>query len=131
MSDGTPAQQEASPPQNAVTQDGITETRKDWVLTQAFTRLQQRQFEDSLKLLWGLKVLIPDDPEVYRMLSYVLLMADKPEECLNMADKYMQCIPPGTDTREITWIKGRAKVRIEKLRLEEAKEQPGDTPEPQ
>ena len=104
-------------------------TGKDWVLTQAFTRLQQRQFGDAIKLLQGLRVLAPDDSEVYRMLSYALLMADQPEECLAMADRYLQCIPSGTDTKEISWIQGRAKVRLEKARLEQAKEQPGDMPQ--
>ena len=115
----------------AVTPEGMTEGHKDWVLTQAFTRLQQRQFEDSLKLLKGLRVLTPDEPEVYRMLSYVLLMADKPAECLLMVDKYMQCIPPNTDTKEISWIQGRAKIRLEKVRLEQTPEQSGDAPQQQ
>ncbi len=98
----------------------LTETQKGWMLTQAYTRLQQRQYEDALKLLQGLQVLLPDDPEVYCMLSYVLLMADKPEECLAMADRYLQCIPPDTDTQEISWIQGRAQVRIEKVRREQS-----------
>ncbi|MTI14161.1 tetratricopeptide repeat protein [Sansalvadorimonas verongulae] len=100
----------------------IALTGKDWVLTQAFTRLQQRQFTDAIKLLQGLRVLAPEDSEVYRMLSYSLLMADQPEECLSMADRYLQCMPPGTDTQEISWIQGRAKVRLEKARLKQAKE---------
>ena len=32
----------------------LSEAPKDWLLTQAFTRLQQRQFTDALKLLQGL-----------------------------------------------------------------------------
>lgn len=118
--------EELSPEQSQTPQQeqGLTLVRKDWVLTQAYTRLQQRQFTDALKLLQGLRVLAPEDPEVYRMLSYALLMADQPEECLAMADRYMQCMPPGTDTQEISWIQGRANVRLEK-----AKEQPGDTPQ--
>ncbi|MCL6270553.1 hypothetical protein M3P05_11525 [Sansalvadorimonas sp. 2012CJ34-2] len=96
--------------------EGLQQSQKDWVLTQAYTRLQQRQFADCLKLLKGLRVLAPEDPEVYRMLSYALLMADQPEECLAMADRYMQCIPPNSDTKEISWIQGRAKVRLEKAK---------------
>ena len=87
---------------------------KDWILTQAFTRLQQRQYIDSLTLLRGLAVLTPQDADVFGMLSYVLLMADLPEECIQAAEHYLQCIPPDTDTKEIEWIRGRAHVRLEK-----------------
>ena len=111
-----------SPETKALQEKGLQEAQKDWVLTQAYTRLQQRQFKDCLKLLKGLKVLAPEDPEVYRMLSYVLLVDDQPEESLAMADRYMQCIPPDTDTTEISWIQGRARIRLDK-----AKEQPGDS----
>ncbi|WP_281649008.1 tetratricopeptide repeat protein [Parendozoicomonas sp. Alg238-R29] len=121
--------EDISPAQTAPEASGASLSGKDWVLTQAFTRLQQRQFSDALKLLQGLRVLSPEDPEVYRMLSYALLMADQPEECLAMADRYQQCMPPGTDTQEISWIQGRAEVRLEKARLEKANEQPGDTPQ--
>ena len=70
---------------------------------------------------------MPDDAEVYRMLSYALLSADQPEECLVMVDKYLQCVPPETDTQAISWIQGRAKVRLEKAQSQGAGEQPGDS----
>ncbi|CAM3537486.1 tetratricopeptide repeat protein [Parendozoicomonas haliclonae] len=113
MSDSLPESREPQLTPDA-SDNQITESHKDWMLTQAYTRLQQRQYTDALVLLHGLKVLLPEDPEVYRMLSYALLMADKPEECLVMADRYLQCLPPHTDHQEINWIQGRAKVRMEK-----------------
>ncbi len=105
----------------------LPEKHKDWLLTQAFTRLQQRQFTDALTLLRGLKVLMPNDAEVYRMLSYALLAADQPEECLAMVDKYLQCVPSNTDTQAISWIQGRAKVRLDKARNTGAEKQSEDS----
>ncbi len=131
MSMDTPSISEEQPEQTSPEEQGLTQSSKDWVLTQAYTRLQQRQFDDALKLLMGLRALTPDDPEVYRMISYILLMADRPEECLAMADKYLQCIPPETSTKEMSWIQGRASVLLDKTHneqagLEQAQEQPGD-----
>ena len=95
-----------------MTDSSFSDSARNWVLTQAYTRLQQRQFDDSLKLLRGLAVLAPDDPEVLRMLSFSLLKARAHEECLEVVDKYLQCITPETDTKEIIWIQDRARNRL-------------------
>ncbi len=105
------------------TSHALPENHKDWLLTQAFTRLQQRQFVDALKLLQGLRVLAPCDAEVYRMLSYALLSVDQPEECLMMVDKYLQHIPSETDTEAISWIQERAKARLEKAQSDGSEQQ--------
>ncbi len=92
----------------------IDQGKIDWLLTQAYTKMRHRQYKSSLALLQGLRVLAPDHPEVYRMLSYTLLQADQPEECLQMVDKYLQYLPSAADDEEIRWIEARARLRLDK-----------------
>lgn len=85
------------------------------MLTQSYTRLMHRQYEDCLILLRGLQVLCPKDPEVYSMMSYACLEAGEPEECLKMVDKYVEyAAPEKREIKEIQWIKERAQLRINK-----------------
>ena len=93
----------------------INNDQRNWMLTQSYTRLMHKQYEDCLTLLRGLRVLCPEDPEVYCMMSYACLEADYPEECLEMVDKYLKCVAPGKkENKEIQWIKDRAQLRVDK-----------------
>ena len=85
------------------------------MLTQAFTRLQHRQFSDAVTLLQGARVLLPDDPDICRMLSYALLLADRPEESLAMADNYRRLVPSSDQAKEVAWIEGRARLRLDRV----------------
>lgn len=92
----------------------INKEQIDWLLTQAYTKMSHKRYDDSLALLRGLVVLVPENPDVYRMLAYTLLQTNQPEESLKMVDIYLQHLPSATDDEEIHWIKGRAKLRLEK-----------------
>lgn len=90
------------------------------MLTQAYTKMSHRQYDDSLALLRGLTVLAPEHPDVYRMLAYTLLQANQPEESLQMIDKYLQCSPANAEDKEVLWIKGRAEIRVKKNKQSKA-----------
>ncbi|MCK5893922.1 MAG: hypothetical protein KAG53_05830 [Endozoicomonadaceae bacterium] len=92
----------------------INQEQIDWLLTQAYTKMSHKQYDDSLAILKGLVVLAPDSHDGYRMLAYTLLQANQPEESLKMVDKYLQHLPSAADDEEIHWIKGRAKLRLKK-----------------
>ncbi len=92
----------------------INEEQRNWMLTQSYTRLMHKQFDDCLTLLRGLKLLCPEDPEVYCMMSYAFLEAGYPEECLQMVDKYKEYAEPDKkDIEEIHWIEVRAQLKLE------------------
>lgn len=89
--------------------------QKEWLLTQSYTRLMHRQYEDCLILLRGLQILCPENSAVYSMMSYAYLEAGYSEECLKMVDKYMEYAAPGKkESKEMQWIKERAQLRINK-----------------
>jgi len=93
----------------------INNEQRNWMLTQSYTRLMHRQYEDCLTLLRGLKVLCPEDPDVYCMMSYACLEADHPEECLQMVDKYKEFADSDKkESKEMQWIQDRAKLRLAK-----------------
>lgn len=93
----------------------INEEQRNWMLTQSYTRLMHRRYEDCLTLLRGLQVLCPEDPDLYCMMSYAYLEADYPEECLEMVDKYLEYVAPDKkEVKEVQWIKSRAQLRVDK-----------------
>lgn len=87
---------------------------KDWLLGQASYYMEYLQPRKSIALLEAVRRLEPKNPDVYRMLSYAYLQIDRPEESIKAADIFLQYAKPGTDTRAIKWIKGRALLRKKK-----------------
>ena len=87
---------------------------RQWLFSQASYYLEYLQPRKGIALLEALRKLEPDNPDVYRMLSYAYLKVDKPEESIKAADSFMQCVKPGTDVRAIKWIKGRALLQKKK-----------------
>lgn len=92
----------------------IDKPLKQWLLAQAAYYLEYLQPDKAIALLEALRTLEPGEPHVHRMLSYAYLKADRPEEAIAAADSFMQCVKPGTDTRAIKWIKGRALLKKKK-----------------
>ncbi|MCY4473098.1 MAG: hypothetical protein OXC07_09840 [Kistimonas sp.] len=93
----------------------LADGSREWILTQAFTRLQHRQIDDAVILLRGGSVFLPGDPDVWRMLSYALLLADKPEESLAAADNYRRLASLSGQAKEVAWIEGRARLRLNRM----------------
>ncbi|WP_263322099.1 tetratricopeptide repeat protein [Endozoicomonas sp. Mp262] len=87
---------------------------KQWLLAQAAYYLEYLQPKKAIALLEAVRKLDPNEPDVHRMLSYAYLKANRPEESIKSADSFMQCVKPGTDTRAIKWIKGRALLKKKK-----------------
>ena len=93
----------------------INKEQCNWILTQSYTRLMHRQYEDCLTLLRGLQILHPENPDVYCMMSYAYLETNNPEECLLMVDRYLEyAAPDKKNLKEIQWIQSRAQLRLEK-----------------
>ena len=87
---------------------------KSWLLSQASYYMEYLQFRKAIALLEALRRLEPENPDVYRMLSYAYLQTEQPEDSIKAADIFLQYAKPGTDTRAIKWIKGRALLRKKK-----------------
>ncbi|WP_067522209.1 hypothetical protein [Endozoicomonas ascidiicola] len=85
-----------------------------WMLCQASYYIEYMQPKKSIALLEALESMTPEDPDVYRMLSYAYLQADQPEDSLRAADNFLRYTPPGSDVRAINWIKGRALLKKRK-----------------
>lgn len=88
---------------------------RDWMLNQAAYYLEYLQPRKCIALLEAIRLLEPENPDVYRMLSYAYLQIEQPEESIRAADKFLQYMKPGTDIRAIKWIKGRALLRKKKM----------------
>lgn len=89
---------------------------KEWLFAQSAYYLEYLQPRKSIALLEAMRRMEPENPDVYRMLSYAYLQVDQPAESIRAADKFLQYVKPGTDTRAIKWIKGRALLRKKKLK---------------
>ena len=87
---------------------------REWMFSQAAYYLEYLQPRKSIALLEAIRRLEPENPDVYRMLSYAYLQVDQSEESIKAADKFLRYVKPGTDTRAIKWIKGRALLRRKK-----------------
>ncbi len=87
---------------------------KQWLFSQASYYLEYLQPRKGIVLLEAIRRLEPGNPDVHRMLSYAYLKVEQPEESIKSADKFMQCVRPGTDVRAIKWIKGRALLNKKK-----------------
>ena len=87
---------------------------KEWLFAQASYYLEYLQPRKSIMLLEAMRKMEPENPDVYRMLSYAYLQVDQPEDSIRAADTFLQYVKPGTDTRGIKWIKGRALLRRKK-----------------
>lgn len=87
---------------------------RQWLFAQATYYLEYLQPQKSIALLEAIRRLEPNNPDVHRMLSYAYLKVDNPAESIKSADKFIQCVTPGTDVRAIKWIKGRALLNKKK-----------------
>lgn len=87
---------------------------REWLFSQASYYLEYLQPRKSIALLEAMRKMEPENPDVYRMLSYAYLQVERPEESIKAADSFLQTVKPGTDTRAIKWIKGRARLRMKK-----------------
>ncbi len=87
---------------------------KQWLLSQASYYMEYLQPRKAIAILEALRALEPNNPDIHRMLSYAYLKVEQPEESIKSADNFMQCVKPGTDTRAIKWIKGRAILKKKK-----------------
>ena len=94
----------------------MDKTLKEWLFSQAAYYLEYLQPRKSIALLEAMRQMEPENPDVYRMLSYAYLQTDQPAESIKAADNFLQYVKPGTDTRAIKWIKGRALLRKKKLK---------------
>ena len=93
----------------------INQDQRNWMLTQSYTRLMHKKYEECLTLLRGLEILCPKDPDVYAMMSYAFLEAGQAEDCLQTVDKYLECVAPNKkSSKEVHWIKSRAQLRMKK-----------------
>ncbi len=87
---------------------------RHWLLSQASYYLEYLQPRKAIALLEAVRRMEPKNPDVYRMLSYAYLQVNRPEDSIKSADTFLQYAKPGTDTRAIKWIKGRALLRKKK-----------------
>ncbi|WP_257255534.1 MULTISPECIES: hypothetical protein [unclassified Endozoicomonas] len=87
---------------------------RQWLLAQASYYMEYLQPRKSIALLEAVKRFEPQNPDVYRMLSYAYLQVDRPEDSIKAADTFLQYAKPGMDTRAIKWIKGRALLKKRK-----------------
>ena len=87
---------------------------REWLFAQASYYLEYLQPRKSIALLEAIRRMEPENPDVYRMLSYAYLQVNQPVESIKAADTFLQYVKPGTDTRAIKWIKGRALLRKKK-----------------
>ena len=84
---------------------------KTWMLCQASYYLEYLQPEKTIALLNAVQAVDPENPDIYRMLSYACLQAGRPEESIHAADNFLKYAQPGSDVRAIKWIKGRALLK--------------------
>ena len=87
---------------------------RKWMLSQASYYLEYLQPRKAIALLEAVRRLAPENPDAYRMLCYAYLQVNRPEDSIKAADIFLQYAKPGTDTRAIKWIKGRALLRKKK-----------------
>lgn len=90
---------------------------KTWMLAQASYYMEYLQPRKSIALLEALQSIDKKNPDIYRMLSYAYLQAERPEESIRAADNFLKYTRPGSDVRAIKWIKGRALLKKKKAAL--------------
>ncbi len=90
---------------------------KTWMLCQASYYLEYLQPEKTIALLNAVRTVDRENPDIYRMLSYAYLQAERPEESIRAADNFLKYAQPGSDVRAIKWIKGRALLKKKKAAM--------------
>ncbi|PJE80931.1 hypothetical protein CI610_00089 [invertebrate metagenome] len=85
-----------------------------WLFSQASCYIEYQQSDKAIVLLEAMRRLEPENCDVHRMLSYGYLQVGKSEESIRAADTFLKYAKPGTDTRAIRWIRGRARLRRKK-----------------
>ncbi|MBE8215185.1 MAG: hypothetical protein HAW62_02490 [Endozoicomonadaceae bacterium] len=93
----------------------LTHGQQQWMLMQAYTRLNYRQYEACVTILKGLKALIPNNDTLYPMISYAYLQLGSFESCLEAITQYESLIPKEKrNHQEVEWIKKRAQLKLNK-----------------
>ena len=88
--------------------DQLSSDEQDLLKMLAYVYLQHRKYDEALTLLKALKVLIPEDFHVCKMLSYALLQAGLFEDALLEVEYCLSLPGADSDATNLRLIKSRS-----------------------